>query len=285
MKRVFLAVLLLCGFICNISAQNIQPKIMVIPYVKAGQDLRTILEADANKRVVLTKIKEGFDSRGATTVDFVARLKAANLGSVMASDNQSDIKTQILEGSGADIYVEAEIIAEKQQSGSFVRIILTAFEISTGNSLANKIGESGRFYTDDFGALGKKAVDASIDDFLNVIQMKFSEIVENGKSIVLDISIDRGSSLNFESELSNGDIFADAIEMWLSENAYKGIYHMQGSGPLRIIYDDVKIPLKATNGNNYTLAQFWMELNKFLRSVGVQASRNIQSSSLFVTIK
>ena len=43
--------------------QTVQPKIMVIPYVKR-EDLRTILENDVNKRIALTKIKEAFDSRG-----------------------------------------------------------------------------------------------------------------------------------------------------------------------------------------------------------------------------
>ena len=59
------------------QVQTVQPKIMVIPYVKEGEDLRTILEDDVNKRIALTKIKEAFDSRGFTTVDFVAKLKSA----------------------------------------------------------------------------------------------------------------------------------------------------------------------------------------------------------------
>ena len=40
---------------------TVQPKVMVIPFTKEGQDIRTILEADINKRVALTKVKEKFD--------------------------------------------------------------------------------------------------------------------------------------------------------------------------------------------------------------------------------
>ena len=47
---------------------TVQPKVMVIPFTKEGQDIRTILEADINKRVALTKVKEKFDLRGFTTV-------------------------------------------------------------------------------------------------------------------------------------------------------------------------------------------------------------------------
>ena len=43
---------------------TVQPKIMVIPYTKEGEDLRTILEADVSRRIAITKIKEAFDSRG-----------------------------------------------------------------------------------------------------------------------------------------------------------------------------------------------------------------------------
>ena len=77
----FSFIILLFAFFTKIEAQTnspqvqtVQPKIMVIPYVKEGEDLRTILENDVNKRIALTKIKEAFDSRGFTTVDFVAKL-------------------------------------------------------------------------------------------------------------------------------------------------------------------------------------------------------------------
>ena len=51
-----------------------QPKIMVVPYVKENENIRKILEDDVNKRIVLTKIKEAFDSRGFTTVDFIQKV-------------------------------------------------------------------------------------------------------------------------------------------------------------------------------------------------------------------
>ena len=58
---------------------KVQPKIMVIPFTKEGEDIRTILEDDINKRIAITKIKEAFDERGFTTVDFTAKLKACLL--------------------------------------------------------------------------------------------------------------------------------------------------------------------------------------------------------------
>ena len=72
-------ILLLTTFLyCMAWAQSatVQPKIMVIPYTKQGEDIAQIIENDINKRIVLAKIREAFDSRGFTTVDFNAKLKS-----------------------------------------------------------------------------------------------------------------------------------------------------------------------------------------------------------------
>jgi hypothetical protein len=260
---------------------------MVIPYTKEGEDLRTILEQDENKRIAIAKIKEGFDSRGFTTVDFVAKLKAAKDNNIFTSENQTDIKTQIIEMSGADVYVQAEVIAEKGQSGSSVKLILTAYEISTGNSLANKVGESGRFYTDDFNKLSSKAVESCVDDFLNVMQAKFTDIVNNGKSVIIDISFSSESEYRMSSEIGDEGLpLSDQIELWMEENAFKNNYHIQGTTDLRMIFDDVRIPLKDhSTGNNYNPNKFALEMFKFFRKLELQISRDIKGSTIYITIK
>ena len=78
MKKSILSVLFCCMSVLGMWAQDVvtvQPKIMVIPYTKAGEDIRTILEQDVNKRITLAKIKEAFDSRGFTTVDLQRDLR------------------------------------------------------------------------------------------------------------------------------------------------------------------------------------------------------------------
>ncbi|MCW2119983.1 DUF6175 family protein [Flavobacterium sp. 7A] len=266
---------------------TVQPKIMVIPYTKEGEDLRTILEADANKRIAITKIKEGFDSRSFTTVDFIAKLKAAKDNNVFTSDNQTDIKSQIIQMSGADVYVQAEVIAEKGEGGNSVKLILTGYEASTGNSLSNKVGESGRFYTDDFNKLASKAVESCVEDFLNVMQAKFTDIVNNGKSVIVDISFDAGSQYKTSSEIgSDGLPLSDQIEMWMEKNAFKNNYHIQGTTDLRMILDDVKIPLKdQATGNNYNPNKFALELFKFFKGIGLQPAKDIKSNTIYITIK
>lgn len=267
--------------------QTVQPKIMVIPYVKEGEDLRTILESDVNKRIAITKIKEAFDNRGFTTVDFVAKLKAMNADAVFSMDNKSDFKSQIIQSSGADVYVEAEVSVLFSESGNQVKMILTGYECSTGNSLSNKVGESGKFYTDDIGKLASKAVESCAEDFLNTMQNKFTDIVNNGKSIIIYFGFDENSEYLMSSEVGNqGLLLSDELELWMEEHAYKNNYHIQGTTDKQMIFDDVRIPLKDPNtGNNYNPNKFALEIFKFMRSLGLTINRDIKGNTIFITIK
>ena len=269
------------------QVQTVQPKIMVIPYTKEGEDIRNILESDVNKRIAITKIKEAFDSRGFTTVDFVAKLKAAKDNNLFTSDNQTDIKSQIIQMSGAEIYVQAEINVQRGQSGTSVTLILTAFEASTGNSLSNKIGESGKFFTDDIAKLSSKAVESIAEDFLNVMQNKFTDIVKNGKSVVIEISFDATSAQKMSTEIgSEGLPLSDQIDMWMEKNSYKNNYHVQGTTDVKMIFDDVRIPLKdQVTGNNYNPNKFALELFKFFKSLGLQPAKDVKGNTIYITIK
>src|ERR1700743_3112873 len=98
-KHNILAMLALVACTIRTSAQTasnynsgqvmtVQPKIMVIPYTKEGEDIRTILDQDVNRRIAITKVKEGFDSKGFTCVDMTAKLKAARENNILTGDNQ-----------------------------------------------------------------------------------------------------------------------------------------------------------------------------------------------------
>lgn len=288
MKKIILALFLSCiGFVTRAQeTATVQPKIMVVPFTKEGEDIRTVLEEDVNKRIVLTKIKEAFDSRGFTTVDFFGKMKSLSKVNGLAMDNQSDLKAMIIQQSGADIYVDAEINVLLSGSGNSVKVIITAYDISTGNSLSNKIGESGKFYTDDIGKLASKAIESQADDFLNIMQTKFSDIVLNGRSINVSVGFAQTSQYSMSSEIGNeGLTLSDELELWMSENAYKNNYHIQGTTDKQMIFDDVRIPLKDRNGNNYNINKFGLELMKFTRKLGLQISRDISNNTLVITIK
>lgn len=231
MKKI-LAICILAMGVLRLVAQEavtVQPRIMVVPFVKQGEDIRTVLENDVNKRIVMAKIREAFDSRGFTTVDFLARLKSLSNTSGLTMDNQSDLKSMIIQQSGADVYVDAEMNVVLSSTGNSVKVIVTAYDISTGNSLSNKVGDSGKFYTDDIGRLASKAIEGCADDFLNTMQTKFNDIVQNGRSISVTIGFDAASAMSMSTEMGgDGLTLADEIELWMSENAYKNNYTYKG---------------------------------------------------------
>lgn len=295
MKRTTVLLYCLCA-ICCAWAQNLEsqvvpitianPKIMVIPYTSEGEDIRTVLDNDVNKRIALAKIREAFDQRGYTTVDFFAKVKALSKANALGSTQQQDVKTMIVQQSGADIYVEAEISLLESVSGNAIKVILSGYETSTANSLANAVCESGKFYTDDYGKLASRAVETGMDKFLDTVQEKLIDIAENGQSISLTIGIDETSSQSMSQEVSGeGLALSDALEMWIEEEAYKGNYHIQGTTDKQMLFDDIRIPLKDDNGRTYNINKFGLKLLTFFRNHGIKIERTVSNNMLVVTIK
>lgn len=295
MKRITLLLLWLCCACCawpqDIVSQveplqTARPKIMVIPYTAEGEDIRTVLEDDVNKRIALTKVKEAFDQRGYTTIDFFAKVKALSKATALGADQQQDAKTMIIQQSGADVYIEAEIDPLESSSGNAMKVILSGYEASTANSLANAVCESGKFYTDDFGKLTSKALEKGMDGFLNTMQNKLTEIAENGQSISVTIGIAEDSQHTLAEDIGgDGLALSDALELWVEENAYKGNYHVQGTTDKQMLFDDIRIPLKDENGRTYNVNKFGLQLLKFFQKYGIKIERTTNNNMLVITIK
>ena len=285
MKKIIFFFIVVLNSTVNF-AQSVQlPKIMVIPFTKDGEDLRTILDEDINSRIAITKIKEGFDSRGFTTVDFVGKLKIAKDNQVFTSDNQTDIKSKIIEMSGCDVYVVAEVDTKRDNTGASASIIISSYDTSTGNSLSNKVSNSGKFETDDIGRLVSKAVDKCMEEFIATMNMKFADIQKNGRSVLVDFSFSENSSYNMTSEIGNDKLaLSDVLEEWFSTNSFNNNYHIQGTTNLKMIFDDVKIPIKDKNQNNYTTNKFALEIFKYLKTLGLEPSKEIKGSTIYFTI-
>ena len=288
-NKSVLSLLLVLTTLFNCNSQSIintvQPSIIVIPYVKEGQDIRTVLEADAAKRIAITMVKDGFDKRGVTTYDFVQSLKNVETNQAMTMQSQLDFQSMIVAESGADIYVSVEVSETNSSSGNGVDIILTAYESSTARSLSNKIASSGRFYTSDSKLLVQKALSGSvIDDFMNTVQLKFNDIVNNGRSVVIEFTIDQNSVINMYHEI-DGLPLSDFIEIWMSENAFKNYYKSSGATSTRMIFEDVRIPIRDDNDLNYTPSKFALKLFIALRKEGLTLSKDIKRQNIYITFK
>lgn len=261
------------------QVNTVQPSIMVLPFTKEGQDIRTVIEDDFNKRIAISKVKEAFDNRGFTTKDFVGTLKIALKERAIGGDNKTSLKGEVIRLSGADMYVEVEVFVQKASSGNSVKLILQGYDSFTGQSLSNKIGESGKFYTEDIAKLAEKAAASCSEEFLNTLNAKFGDIVANGRSLRMSIGFDQNSDYNMDSEIGGaGDLISDVMEDWLEDNAYKNNFHLQGISESEMLVDDFRIPLKDPNGRNYRASKVARAIRKYLIGLGLSVKTDMEGS-------
>ena len=163
---------------------------------------------------------------------------------------------------------------------------MTAFDAFSSESYANKTVTSQKFHTDNYAALVSKSVEKEIDNFLNMINEKFADISENGRSIVLNVGILEGADFDLDAEVGeDGNFLSDVIEDWVHDNAFKNYYHIQGTTSNKVIFDLVKIPLRDDEGRNYRVSKFALRFVNFLDSIGYPSSRIINGNNITITIE
>ena len=278
---------LFISYVVMAQVNTVQPSIMVIPFVPEGADIRKALDVSNEKRQVIAAISGAFADKGFQTKDFYANFKAVTQNSAFEDGTKTDLKSQIIQSSGADIFVEADININKSGDGNSVRIVIKACEASTAKVLASKIGDSGKFYTTDYGKLGAKAVQKAMEGFLTTMQQSFNDMITNGRSIAVNITFSEMSDYDTTSEVGeDGYELRDLLELWMEENAYKNYYHIQGTTDKKMIFDEVRIPLKdPTTGRNYNINKFSMSLAKFFKDNGMQVDRNMNGGTLYITVR
>ncbi|NGY38419.1 hypothetical protein FQU23_012965 [Flavobacterium sp. XN-5] len=260
-------------------------KIMVVPYTKQNEDVRTVLDENPHIRTAVSMVKEAFDQRGWSTVDFVANLRAAQANAAFTSDRQSTFKSDLLTSSGADFYVQVDVQITSDETGTNTVLNLTAFETHTGASFSNKTG-SCKFMSTDYEKLISKSFEGIQEEFLNTLMVKTDEIREIGRACVVEFNLDENTGTDFDSELASGEYLNELIEDWISTNAYKGRANLSGILENKMLFDEVRIPLYDQETNKpYNINRFASEAIKYLRSKGIQATRNIHGQKMYVTIK
>ena len=285
MKKIFilLAAIVLSAPFCEIAAQ----KIMVIPYTKQGEDLRTKVEDDNNYRIAITKVKEAFDNAGASTIDLIPKLKAMSNNIAFQQNTQNDLKKMVIEQSGADFYVEVEVIPTFSNGLGSCKLIMTAYDASSAESLANKVSDSGQFNTTDFGALAAKAAQKVTKQLVETMDNKFQLMVANGRAIMINFAFSQDSDMDMESQVSTGNLLKEELELWMEENSFNNQYHLQGVVDKSMIFDEVRIPVFDENtGRPVTPSRWMMKLRKFLRQeLKLNFNESINQGKVFINFE
>lgn len=271
------------------TSRTVQPRIIVIPFTKESEDMRTVLEADINRRIAVTKLKEAFDQEGFSTVDLRGVMNAVKDGAAMTMGSQSDYKTAIIEQSRADIYVEAEVGPEETTGDTkSATVIVTAYLTANGLSLSNKVLTSGRVRGAPFSRLVEAAASSQqVKPFMDMLQSKFDDIHENGVPIAVDISSREGARSTVGGEVGgDNESLGDLLETWFEKNAWKNAYHVSGVSELRMILDEVRIPLRDPKTcNNYNASRFGREITQYLASLKVRAKSTIKGGNIFIELQ
>lgn len=253
------------------TANNVkQPDVIVVPYVKQGQDERTILENNPLVSLAVSKIKEEFGNRGFITKDFVTLLKAGSVNDLTASKTKAKtdaVKLAIME-SKADIYVTVKAFVNKHANGaSDVGIELQAADVVSGESFANASYTSDKFITQDSLKLTARALEKINDDFFFQLQNGFNDMMANGRTVDLVIELADGCEIDPYSEVgTNGKILMDELHDWLSDNAFGGNYELEASD--MIFKGNMKMPLyDQKTGKPYATSRITGPFVQYLRKL------------------
>lgn len=271
------------------AKKNIQPRMMAVPKVPNGVDLKRFYDSDVNVQIAIAKVGEAFLTRGARIADFDQALKQMYENEIIdkASDNAADVKTMILQKSAADIYIEiqSQVVPHpgRGEGVKSVNLILNAYQTGTSNVLATKVGKSNPNRTEDIGLLTANAIESVADEFLNMMQNSFNEIVDNGQSVFVQFTANNNSKMNLYSEI-NGKTLEDTLVEWFTQNTVNGVFNNQGATELKAIYSDVRIPLRnpANQNSNYTGQNFSSDIIKYLKSIGVNVKKELGTNNKII---
>lgn len=266
------------------EVNQVQPSIITVPLKKQGENYRQMIE-DPSKgfyvRTALNVVDQAFKERGFVTNDFVGVLERINTTNAFSTDNKSDEQTLILDNSPADIFVTVDINVDPNSSGTEVSLFLVARDAATGAKLYTSLpGNSGRFYTSDIPKLIIKALNSIKEDFLTHLQISFTDIVNNGRQIIITFKVDQNSDINFNTEVGNeGDLLSESISDWLGLNVYKNYAKPSGSSSNQLSYE-IKLPLKnqSTGANYRPKEDFGRLLRKYL--VALKINNEVTSPQL-----
>ena len=78
---------------------------------------------------------------------------------------------------------------------------------------------------------------------------------------------------------------SDVLDQWMTKNAYKGNYHLQGTVGNSMIFDDIHIPLKdQATKQNYNSNKFALLFFQYLKTIGINPKKEIKSNTIYITI-
>jgi transcriptional regulator with PAS, ATPase and Fis domain len=292
------------------EVNQVQPSIMVVPWVSQEENIIDKLDNDFTYAAVLNKIKEAFNNQGFYTYDFITAYNNAQIDKTLKWDKLQTVFQEIASNTPCEIYVKSRINIERNVDGSSnkIDILLEAVNNYSNLSIANvSLGKSNR--TNDIVLLAQVALEQSdafsfgsnteeqqkqsTETFLDQISGAFQDMRKNGRIVRVDFSVEQNSDINYDTEVGeNYDMLSDLILEWLKKQAYKDYVkdvYMDESN-LKI---EMKVPLRDKDNTNYNVSNLGGEIRSYVASLGLQTelgerlkvSRQVRGSTINIIIK
>ncbi len=285
MKNIL--VLLFTVLYTLVSAQNIQPSMMVLPYTKSGESALSLYEDQKEYRAIIAGIEQAIIDRGGELQDLERTIQNAREQMTSEGNKNKDIQDAINANASAEITVEAEI--DYHNTGKYIQfgIRLKAVETSTGTIVyPGKYFASPNFpYNTNFQTVATnlltydKGDGVYIDIFMNGMQAGFTKMVKEGKPISVIILTDDNSDFLLNDEANDDfELIADKIDEWVSAKAHNGIFRVESSSDNRLEMT-IKIPLRDANDRPYSTTKFAKEFRIGILKICKAASETMGDGS------
>lgn len=275
------------------EVNTLQPSIMVLPRTIKGEDLRTIMDEQPEVRVAISKVKQAFDDRGYTTMDFETTLKSRIRDEVVTKESQTEFKNRIFRNIPSDIIVEIDVIISYSDKGNRATLVLEANVTDNGNSMASVPLEGNMYYTEDkillIGSALKKENDNNellLDEFLRKMNEKWAEMRENGKSVKMEFSLSEDVGITMDEDVpSKREKLKYVIEDWLEETAYKNYYVVTFVTETKLMVEDYRYPVRdPKNCSNMTARKIERKLDRFFDKIDLPVKFDNSRGTIYITI-
>ena len=271
-----------------VSAQNIQPSMMVLPYTDVLKEgAPTALEryeAEDEYKAVIAGIEQAIIDRGGELQDLQQAYLNAKEQMVREGSKYKSIDDAINQNASAEVIVLAEITYGTTSDGRNLKVRLKAVETSSGQVIYPGLLHSAPPFPAnfDFSLIATKILTAPhpkkgvyIDKFMNGMQAGFTKMVENGRPIVAIVLTDDNSSFTLNQEANDEfELIADKIDEWVSAKAINGNFRVESSSDNRLEMT-VKIPMRDASDRPYSTKKFAKELRIAILKICAKASATV----------
>ena len=267
----------------------LMPSIIVVPYRKTGENFKSILENDFDRRLAVANVVDGFRSRDVVTSNIEQLVRSAQRRDAYNANSATSNDRELLLSSDADVYVEVDLKKNSNEKGNQVSLILRAYETATGADLASKDGITNYYPQASTEKLVKLAGQSHLKACLDDICAHWKKPVNaagQGTRVVMQFDLDNACTGTLRDPVSaqNGQPLSNVIRQWVRKNCFKAQYHMKGIVDESMIFDNVTMPPVDQDGLPMDAEQFAYLLQEYLQEKGVATRYVTEGNTILFTI-